>query len=152
MQFDRDSLLELSNEFEKKAEEFLEVAERIRNAASLFVGDAKEEQKEEVEHVEEESKPKSTEEKSFTPLEQAIVDSLTNRVAGREILSIVNYCAHNVGMGTHNSIRLSCQKLTNRGILVRLQRGRYSLSEHMKRKIENGQYDNTIANRDESSV
>lgn len=136
MQFDRDSLMELAEQFEKKAEEFLEVAERIRNAASLFV-----EQKSEVPVIEEEPVEEvnvTHVDMDVTRLEMAVIESLNNRIAGREIPSIVNYCQHNIGMGTVNSIRLSCRKLTNRGILRRLHRGRYALPEETQEKLNRG--------------
>lgn len=139
MEFDRNSLLELADKFEKKAEEFIEVADRIRNAASLFVEDKKE-----VPIVKEEV-PVKVEPVSLdvdlTRLEAVVIESLNNRVAGREITSIVNYCQHNVGMGTSNSIRMSCQRLTNRGIIKRLQRGRYALLDETQEKLNRGTAD-----------
>lgn len=136
MEFDRSSLLELAEKFEKKAEEFIEVADRIRNAASLFA-----EEKKDTPAVKEELPEEEVVvplDMDVTRLEAAIIESLNNRMAGREISSIVNYCQHNVGMGTVNSIRLSCRKLTNRGILRRLQRGRYALPDTTQEKLNRG--------------
>jgi len=127
MEFDRSSLMLLAEQFEKKAEEFLEVADRIRNAASLF--SRKENGTDSGIDLQVEQSVSSNGQIMVTELEKAVLQSLSNKVAGREISSMVSYCQHNIGVGTTNSIRTLCYRLLDRGMLERIGRGRYRLTE-----------------------
>lgn len=140
MKFDRDSLLALAEQFEQKAEEFIEVADRIRNAASLFSGDEEIPEKPSVPVHDEPDKKLE----HMTPLAQTVLDSLQYKIAGRDLNSITNYCQHHVGKGTYASVGLICRKLRDRGLLVRVGRGRYKIPTTTS-EVNNG---NTKPNAD----
>lgn len=133
MEFDRNSLMTLAEQFEKKAEEFLEVAVQIRNAASLFSRDGNGESK--VVHSQVERMVSISEPISMTELERTVLQSLHNKIGGREISSIVSYCQHNLGFGTSNSIRTLCYRLLDRKWVERLGRGRYRLTEYGRKIV-----------------
>lgn len=146
MEFKQEDLLRLAEQFEKKAEQFLETASSIRESASVmacvstspatspspcdvevFVDTPKPAPEAEVE-----TRPSEFDATirliALTPLEKRVAASLWGQIAGREVEDIAKFCKKR-GLGTKQSVQhaLSCMK--KNGYVVRLGRGRYALHD-----------------------
>jgi hypothetical protein len=179
MQFDHDYLMELANQFEKKAEQLLETAESIRETASIMAPAAaakhtsppppeptpspkpppvpelplrpseiqpqpsyapvppikREPPNGNVRNDNNNSKPLSDDQPTFSPLEKHVLDSLESHIAGLSINKIVGYCKQQ-GSGTNGSVQFAIGKLVKSGHITRLQRGRYALPTAFNKTIE----------------
>lgn len=152
MRFDHDYLMELADQFEKKAEQLLETAESIRETASIMSpSDARQKKAPPPPPPEPVPEPQSTHapappierhpqesnshtnnkhlgdnQPTFSPLEKHVMDSLGPHIAGLSVDKIVGYCKQQ-GVGTSGSVQVALGKLTKSGHVTRLQRGRYAL-------------------------
>lgn len=182
MEFDYETLMNLADQFEKKAEQLLETADSIRETASIMSPkppEAKPQTKQPPPAMPAEPEPQPAHEPpppkdrfvpqpgyeppkqkdqfipqpgyeppkttpvvvkkdryenkrlaetqpTFSPLEQHVLNSLENKIAGMSIDKITGYCKEH-GMGTKGSVQFAVGKLVKAGHIARLQRGRYAL-------------------------
>ena len=148
MEFKQSDLLELAEQFERKAEQFLETATSIRESASLlgtpangagpvnesptkkpFILCVAESDQEKERQDSQEVPPREHADamaklESLSPLEKKIVGALWGEITGRSLDWLINVLR---GHATKGSIRFACSKLAKVGVLERLGRGRYAL-------------------------
>lgn len=127
--FEKYSLTELADAFEKKAEEFFEISEKLRMASSVSF---------DTMNVTQASIPQSSSQSSqddddvvaiLNPFEVAVLESLYKKRKVFAMQEIADMCKQRIGYGTKHSVRPWVGKLKKMGYVVMVTRGFYKLSD-----------------------
>jgi hypothetical protein len=133
MEFTQTDLVGLAEQFEKKAEQFLETASSIRESASIMTGGPTTDATTGPAFAEVEARPPEFEVTirlvALTPLAKAVVRALWGAEHGVEVEDVVAFCKTHVGRGTMGSVRHVLAELGKQGFVVRIRPGLYRLVE-----------------------